>query len=652
MRIGRVRLQQFGPYTDAEVIFDQPMSVVVAENTGGKTSLAKAIQLSLTRTCDGVQSDGKGSKTNVKLGAEVAVVTVGLGTAKGPVEVIATMPATGGIFPKINIGEGGDEAAGRGAADGFKRWLESSGVRLSCVLDSEYFVGQKTDEQRNILADLVLASSHDFDPKMKALAEKHIKGIDWNKPPAQVIDYIFGDNKRGVFAMRRDAKSTLGGIYIPDKPETPNEDSALVNMKLADLRSKHAKEAKKVKSGGTVQVGRIEQSIEEAEARIRLATQSLTETRAKRDAVERALLSTEALAALRDKVAVRKTHAEYEARIREAQAEVDAQQQAQELFEQLLQDEAGNTLPVAECPTCYQQITAAFVQGKVSEYKKAEGEAIAHKRELEDQKAKLPDFVVAERAIAENDARVQEKLSLTRKVAEDTERITLAEDTVEGLRKSLADAKAKEEAPPDTSVLDDLTEQIQSWEKKLSPAVHYESTIKQIEAANARWADQNAIVQELETLCAEFGPKGIKAKLIDESIGAFQEKVNEVLRVWGYVARLSIEPYSFEVMTPRTAPDYLPLKQLSGFEKKAFGVALQSAIAVFSKLKLILVDAADVMKGKRMVRLFGCIKAMLDAGTLEEAIVLHAVEENAPETKTKEGVGFYRIVDGKIERVA
>ena len=102
-------------------------------------------------------------------------------------------------------------------------------------------------------------------------------------------------------------------------------------------------------------------------------------------------------------------------------------------------------------------------------------------------------------------------------------------------------------------------------------------------------------------------------------------------------------------MTPRTSPNYLNIRRLSGFEKLAFAVALQAAIAVATKIRMIIVDAADVMIGTQRNKLFGCVKAMLDSKALDQAIIILA--DSSKEAPKKEGVGFYFVQDGKVERL-
>jgi len=652
MRIGRIVLDHFGPYENADVAIDESMAIFVAQNASGKSKLAQAVQLSLAGRSDGTGHDGKGSRDKVMLGADKAVVTLGIGTAKGPIEIQTAMAATGGMIPKIIVGESDGSVSTKALSDGFKRWLDNLTERFSCILDPEYFVKQKADEQRDILAALVLPPQYEFDPKLKALADKHIAGIDWTKPPVQVIDYIFGDTKRGVYGLRRTAKATLDGIHIPEKPRQPTEDVANVQKKLSEVRLKQNQEARKVKQGGTVQVGRVEQSLEQAKANLAAAQADRKAAKDRMVLIEADLLDGPTLTTHKRMAAKRKDYDALTAEINGYDSEIEGQKQLQQVFEAMLEDEHGNPVDHAECPTCTQTITHEFIAGKVQEFHQLQLTAEDEKASCQGRQRDLGDIAASERALKDHEAKIAEKLEQVRKVTATEERITLCEAQIKDLEQALLDAKAKETAPIDTSTLDRLTREMSEWEAKLAPAVQYESTLTQIREAEARADAQKAIVQELETLVAEFGPKGIKAKLIDEHIGAFETTVNNVLKIWGYAAKLSIEPYSFEVMTPKLAPNYIPLKELSGFESLMFGVALQSAIAVFSKLKMILVDAADVMKGERLVNLFRCVRSMLKAGILEQAIILQAVEENAPPPKPKAGVGYYSISDGKIERVA
>jgi hypothetical protein len=651
MRIGTIRLQDFGPYEDAEVVFDQPLSLLRGDNAKGKTKLAQGIQLSFTTQCQGVTSNGVGGSDKIRLGAEKAILTTGLETAKGPMQLVTSYgPGKKGRYQEVKPGIGGDDESLKGLGEGFARYLDVSGERFSCVLDSEYFINQKPPEQKAILAALVLPTSHEFEDRMKALAEKHLGTIDWTKNPVAIIDWIYGDDKRGAFGLRKTAKATLAGIRVPVRPEKPEFDAKHVQATLADLRAKHTKEAKKVTGGGTTQVGRIEQSLTQEKEKLTTAQGERSDLFDKIAAIDAQLLDNPTVNKHKKVAANRVKYDEIGLEVAAAQSEIAAQKLAQEIFSELLQGPDGKPAKEAECPTCHQKITAKFVAGMIADHKKLENEAIAEQTRLMRAQADLGDIAGAEAAVKRQDEKLAEKLAAQRDRTANEEKLQTIEGTIARLEGELGEAKEKQTAPPDTTQVDALAAQITEWEAKLGPAVQYETTMAQIETEGKRQDEQQTKVQELETLCTHFGPgaNGIKGKLVQEHIGAFSDVVNGVLGKWGYVARLSIDPYEFDVLVPGK-PGYLPLKELSGFERKAFAVALQTAIAVFSKIGVILVDAADVMIAQQRNRLLGTLKLLLDDGTLKQALVM--IADTSREVPQKEGVAVYFVDDGKVERL-
>ena len=652
MRIARIALKDFKYYQEQEVLLDQPLSVCKGPNAEGKTSLAQAIQLSLSGQSYGTDPRGAGAQDKIRLGADKAIITTDLETAKGPMRLI-TQYGPGKNPPQEII-------AGSGSPDteplikGFERFLEGNKNRLSCCLDSEHLINLKQVDQKDVLAGLMLPTTHDWEAKpedaaMKALASKYLPKTNWNRPPVIVIDEVYGDAKSGVYSLRTQAKASLAGIYIPPMPVKPEHSANDVQVKLNILRTQQGKEAKKVKQGGTVQVGRVEQSLTQEQEKLATALQGRADARTRQDAIEAELLDGPTLAAHKQTATKRKDYDALGTQIAELDAEIAAQVQAQEIFEELLQDEHGKPVDEAPCPTCTQLITRKFITASVGDHARLQKHAEAEKAKLERRQKDLGDIAGAEVTIRAHDAKIQEKLQAVKDVTAASESITTIEAKIAGLKTELEAAKAAEANPIDTSALDALTAEIGEWEKRLAPAVSYESTLKQIQDATTKRDDQQAVVNELETLVAFFGPKGIKSRLIDQHIGAFTETVNGVLTVWGYSAKLQIEPYIFEVRTPKTGESYLPLKELSGFERLAFGVALQAAIAVHSKLRVILVDRADTMIASQRNRLLGCIKLMLDNKTLDQAIVMLA--DASREVPQKPGCQFYFIEGGKVERL-
>jgi myo-inositol-1-phosphate synthase len=640
MKLSTIHLEDFGPYVDQTITFDQPLNVIRGDLAQGKTKLSQAIQLSFAKICDGIDGKGSGFRDKIRLGQDKAIITAGLETAQGTIQIRTTYgPGKKGRDSVVIAGEGSNAV---NLAAGFEQYLKRSEERFSCVLDSEYFTRPGTD-QRAILASLVLPTHHDFDAKMVALVEKHLgKVIDWNASPVAVIDKVFGDKSSGVYNARTQANAALGAIYIPQKPVQPQYPAELVQQKLLALREKASQEAKKVKRSGTAQTGRLERELEQVAEKLSAAFSERTAAIAKRVEIEAEMVDGAALANLKQIAGQRSAFATLQTAIDAFAGEIQDMKDAQEIYEGLRDD--------CLCPTCKQVIKPEFIAAKIAEHKGHELELTESRAQLIQQQKALGDIKAAEEAIQKQEKSVAAKLEQVKKVTETTERIATLEKQSGDAKAALETAKASESEPVDTTAIDAVNTEISEWEARLAPAVQYESTLKQIETATKQWQDKKNDVDELETLCEHFGPKGIKATLLQKHIGGFNESVNRVLNWWGYSATLSFEPYSFDVVTPETTPKTLPVKELSGSELFRFLVALQCAIAVYSKIKMVLIDKADILIDSHRGKLFAGVKHLLDTGLLEKAFIF--VADKRREAPKQEGVGFYLVEKGKVERLS
>ena len=640
MKLSTIHLEDFGPYVDQTINFDQPLNVIRGDLAQGKTKLSQAIQLSFASICAGIDGKGSGFRGKIRLGEDKAIITAGLETAQGAIQIRTTYgPDRTGRKQDIIAGEG---STGIDIASDFARHLDRNEERFSCVLDSEYFTRPGTD-QRAILASLVLPTHHDFDAKMVALVEKHLgKIIDWNASPVAVIDKVFGDKSSGVYNARTQAKAALGAIYIPQKPVQPQYPAELVQQKLLALREKASQESKKVKRSGTAQTGRLERELEQVAEKLTAAFSERTAAIAKRGEIEAEMVDGAALANFKQIAGQRSAFATLQNAIDAFAGEIQDMKDAQEIYEGLRDD--------CLCPTCKQVIKPEFIAAKIAEHKGHELELTESRAQLIQQQKALGDIKAAEDAIQKQEKSVAAKLEQVKKVTETTERIATLEKQSGDARAALDTAKAAESEPVDTTAIDAVNTEISEWEARLAPAAQYESTVKQIETATKQWQDQKNDVDELETLCEHFGPKGIKATLLQKHIGGFNESVNRVLNWWGYSATLSFEPYSFDVVTPETTPKTLPVKELSGSELFRFLVALQCAIAVYSKIKMVLIDKADILIDAHRGKLFAGVKHLLDTGMLEKAFIF--VADKRREAPKQEGVGFYLVEKGKVERLS
>ena len=664
MQIANIALKNFGICEDTEITFDQPLNVLVGAHAQGKTTIANAIRLTFTpRAGKTTDRKGGGAMDNVRLGAKKAEITAGVVTAKGPLQIVTTYgPGASRRNQTIKAGEGKEGAQSPAAA--FESFLDRQSEALSCVLDSDYFFNPKT-EQKDILAALILPQSYEFMPDqgvidyhkrledagkpepnayrsadlqqrrdMAVMVEKHLGKFVWSKSPVAVIDQVYS----AAYSARKDAKAALGAIHIPQQPQRPEYAAGHVQEQIASCRANVQKEAKKIKSGGTVQIGRIEQSVEQEKEKLATAQADYAAARKRTAEIDQAILDAPNLKKAERAAAGRTLWNQLQGQINEVEREITAQQEAQEIYRDL-----GSN---PHCPTCTQKITKAFIDSKVEEHRKLEQAAIAAKINLEAEQQGLGDLTEAESVIATHKALTEKKLQNVKDVADATGRIAMLEKSVSDLEASLVTAKAQETAPADTSALDAANEELSAWESRLSPAVNYDAILTQIDRATKQQQDQKEKVADLETLCAYFGDKGVKADLIAAGSEAFISTVNGALAAWGYEAKLSPEADSFSVLTPS---GWLPTKQLSGFEEFMFNVALQCAIAVHSKLKIVVIDEAQDIIDAHRTRLFKAIQAMLNSKMLDEAFVLMA--DNRETVPQREGIAYYRMEAGKAVRL-
>jgi hypothetical protein len=633
MKITSLMLKDFGIHQSTGLTFDEPLNIVCGSHASGKTTVANALRLSLT-TRAGKTTDrkGGGAMDNIRLGSKKAEISATVVTSKGPLQIVTTY-GPGATrrnqtikAPELKEGEKSPAAA-------FEHFLDRNSEALSCVLDSSYFFDAKTP-QKDILAALILPTSHEFPQEMIDLVRQHLGTFVWTKSPVAVIDEVYS----AAYSARRDAKAALGAIHIPAQPQKPQHDAGHIQEQIAACRATVTKEAKKIKGGGTVQIGRIEQNLEQERAKLATAHADYSVARKRTGEIDQEIKDAPDLKKSEKVAAGRTLWNQLQEQIHDFVREIKAQQDAQEIYRDL----GANP----HCPTCTQKITAEFIAAKVTEHKNLEDAAQEAKEALEAEQQVLGDLEAAESVIAAHKALTEKKLQNVRDVTDAGGRITMFEKSVGDLEASLTTAKEQETEPADTSALDAAQNELSEWEALLSPALNYDATLVQIEEATKRQQDQKEKVADLETLCSYFGDKGIKADLIAEGSAHFMDTVNGVLAAWGYEAKLSDEADSFSVLTKL---GWLPTKQLCGFEEFMFKAAIQCAIAVHSKLKIVVIDEAQGIIDAYRTRLFKAVIGMLNESLLEEAFILQA--DNRDTVPVKEGIAYFRMQNGTATRL-
>ena len=632
MKIARIALTNFGPFGQTEVQFDQPLSIIRGLNASGKTTINEGIKLALTKSSYTTDPRGAGANDAININAKKAEIIVGIDGKGGALELrVSYGPNKQGRLQNIVGG-------GPGVAEAFAGFMERNTERLSCVLDSEYFLSPKTD-QKAILAALVLPETYDWDPEIQTLVETYLGKQDWTRNPAGLIDWIYGDDRRGAYGERKTAKALLNAAAIPPNPQKPEyTDKDEIQGKLYELRKKHATEAGKLRRTTAGQVPRAELALENAEKAVTEQESVLRQNEQRYAEIDKTLLSGTTVKKHQKIAAERVTFNELQGQIDTIYTAIQANKEAVGLYEDLRESPF--------CPTCTQEVTQQFIDGKVATLEESCRELGMQVEHLMRRQGALGDIAAAEKALkTDADAKAQrDQIGASIKALE--QRIPELKKAVASAQEALDAARAEDAIPQDTTALDSLSAEISQWEAHLSPAIRYESVLQEIERAKEKRSSLSKKVADLERLCSVFGKDGIRADLIAEYQCQFVNTLNFALAFWGYEARLEMDPYSFEV---NNGDGWIPVKRLSGAEGLFFRVALQTAIAIQSGLRIIVVDKFDTMIENERARAVDCISALLEKGELDQAIVIGA--DGRKEAPAVDGVGFYFVENRQVQRI-
>jgi len=598
-----------------------PLTIIRGANHQGKSSIAQAIQIALTCRAEGTDGQGRGANDKIRVGAKKAEITMLLRGKTGLMPLAVTY---------------GPNRTGRHVTSDnpppFLNWMANNTDRLSCALDSDYFVRQNPEDQKTILASLVLPSRwafpQDIQERTVAALGNHIQ---WDSNPLALIDGLY----ERAYDARRSANATLKGISLPTLPTEPPHSAAAISAELKIQRANIARLAAERKPSGSVLLGRLQEQLAQVEAQIVTATTDADELRTALTDVSSNILSPAELKRNERCYANRRTFDNLDEQLQELARQLEDQRQAEAFFRQL----ASKQL----CPTCHQVVSADFIDARVAEAREAASGIAETQREVMRQQKALGNIEEAEDAVATHKSATARKALFQTELAGAVATLADCKEKQRNLSAQIEASLKEEDAPESTAEIDAVNRYIAELERDLAPALRYDAIRAEVDESLKRRETASMTVAALEKLVAYYGKDGIKAELIQQHIATFTASVNSVLEVWGYRAELSIEPYEFTVTG---SAGTLPLKELSGSERMMFGVALQTAIAAHAKIGMVLVDKADMLFGSERNRLFSCLGQLITAGTLEQAIVL--VADDRTDAPQKTGVAYFAAQGGKL----
>lgn len=463
-----------------------------------------------------------------------------------------------------------------------------------------------------LLAHIILPKQYAWPEQVKELA--HASGIrlDWSAHPFALISQGYDAS----YSLRTEVNRDLKNLRIPPLPETNTLDIAQVRERLALRQNERTalavrqqemasviREAQNVKSGNEKRA---------AEAEKKLATEL-----ADRELVAGVVLSKDQFKALQKMAANGARAAELE------QSIADGTATQKHLQRQM--DALGLLDGIAQCPTCSQTIAEDVIAALYAPLKKGMDAVLTNLRTAYYERKAIGDYANAQRKMDASNAAEADLKRIDRRIQELEKAVhpgtvLAAVGPLPG--PGSLDSEIKE--------LDDRIERGMTALENISRTAALQA---EHDAATQRKSILEAQQARLENLVEYFGPKGVKAQLIKESVGAFEEGINAVLLQWGYSCALAIEPYGFEVRS-QNSPFAAQLHQLSKSEKYRFSIAFQVALAVVSGFKFIVVDEFDLLDTKGR----GVLNKALYTSDLDQVIMLGTEEKT--EAPSAPGTAF------------
>lgn len=620
MKIRKIQLQNFRSHTDTTLELSR-LSVIRGTNGGGKSSIEQALQITIAGHADGTTADGKGSVGLIRAGASKAFITMAMQQSDGTDERILKCALNGTARTVLVTNPNDPQYTG---GEEWMDWLAMHRSVLSCLINNRYFVDLKEDDQKDILASIILPKTYEWPEWVKPMCHDLSLKINWAKTPFEIIDQAYDVAFKERTNVNRDVKN----FKMPEGDTTGHENYQEYSQLLA-TRQKELDAAKSKKS-------KLEEEYRLNQGTLAAATQRRDEAqiRLTREqngitTIEARILSAAKLKELEKVAKGEKAAAKLDAELITLDAQIKAKKDAQTALNKMSSQPS--------CPTCTSPITeelvAALAAPLITEINK-----LADDRQSNiDQRKALGNPADAARLVAEHRQAVTDMERATQRIKDEQTIFDDAQAKIDEVQSHVGKA-------PDTSEVDaeiaDLAAKIQRGTDAVNrarAALDLHTRKEKAEAERKKLVESQASLNKL----VEYFGSEVKTELLAGSIGAFTDSMNEVLGQWGYTCQLSIEHYVFAIMfrDSDNMPHPISLKHLSKSQRYRFATAFQVALAIISGFRFVIVDEADIYDTAGRNGLF----TALNSGELDQAIVMGTDERTT--VPDVEDVVFYRFDD-------
>lgn len=634
--ITQIEARHFRRLKQIDLALARGVTLVVGENGAGKSSLAAAVEFTLTGACRWTDRRGAGYKILINHEAAEAGSSVVLHTDfAGMVERQLTPDGT-----SLDV-----DGRGGGNAKALLQVALPEPEVLNAMLRSDGFTSLSPKEQQEILFMLDGGRTgaewfrEHLTPEECEVLDEHLASRTTGSALAEKL-------YQGAYSMRTMAnKQAAAAKARRDQYQRPAKvaetaPEAELREELVGLRAIQATLHEQI---GAADAARL--AATKARTRQATAEEEAARIKAALDALDNVVAPTaeemsEAEAHLAD---CRAAMSEAGTQARAAQM-VLATRKAQ--LERFVQLDSGCVLGNVECPM--DEATRQRIIEEETEAVQALEETLAALQQRDDEAARsagetadatgiLRERKVIAESIARDRDRLTEELTwATKRLNEAQEEAAEADETdVETLRQEAADVTAK----------------IADYDARLSAAARYQQGIAEYERLTQEAEAAIAKADLLNQLVAKLAPDGLPAQAMGSVTAEILARINEVLAQFTDF-QLTAEPGAG--FTPSVVRDgfEMPVFALSESEELRVGAAIQVALAALTGFGFIVVDAADRLDGKNRERLL----RMLSAQEMVQALVLATpagpLTDSQLHALVTMGVKVVEIAEGEVVREA
>jgi DNA repair exonuclease SbcCD ATPase subunit len=296
----------------------------------------------------------------------------------------------------------------------------------------------------------------------------------------------------------------------------------------------------------------------------------------------------------------------------------------------------------ATCTTCDQKITEDYVAKTLKAGKNLIAERTAEAAKVAEELSKIGDVDAASASITKHLNTANEKDELAKALADKVKEGKAAVGELNAL------GPAVDAGAPFVEPLAALDTKIKGIEEQLRPVIAAEERAEDIKKKTQAKAKLQEKTEGIDKLVDYFGKDGIKAKLLAEHVGGFENKLNATLDAWGYKCSLTIEP-DFEFLVTDTDGDTNLVTELSDSEQLMFSVALQCAVSRVAGIGFIVADRMDTFADEERQKANRALYRATQDGTLEQVILL--VTDKSTEVPKLPGSKFFIVEHGAVREL-